>query len=156
MPNESKSPHPFGHYRLDIMAYLDPASKPGSYPIMLSDRNCQKFRKNVQIIFKYSRYFWQFLQTSDRICIKKRVFYPSHTFRVIWMFPHIMTWCVVERFFNPIPTSHGWNQPIYERHVTKSGRNRVKIVHIYFCHLFQFYPSFDQQKKWALVQMTPI
>ena len=27
---------------------------------------------------------------------------------------------------NPIPTSHGRNQPIYERHVTKSGRNRVK------------------------------
>ena len=26
---------------------------------------------------------------------------------------------------NPIPTGHGWNQPIYERHVTKSGRNRV-------------------------------
>ena len=28
--------------------------------------------------------------------------------------------------FNPIPTGHGRNQPIYERHVTKSGRNRVK------------------------------
>ena len=27
---------------------------------------------------------------------------------------------------NPIPTGHGRNQPIYERHVTKSGRNRVK------------------------------
>ena len=27
---------------------------------------------------------------------------------------------------NPIPTDHGRNQPIYERHVTKSGRNRVK------------------------------
>ena len=30
------------------------------------------------------------------------------------------------RGFNPIPTGHGQNQPIYERHVTKSGRNRVK------------------------------
>ena len=29
---------------------------------------------------------------------------------------------------NPIPTGHGWNQPIYERHVIKSGRNRVKPV----------------------------
>ena len=29
---------------------------------------------------------------------------------------------------NPIPTGHGRNQPIYERHVTKSGRNRVKGV----------------------------
>ena len=29
---------------------------------------------------------------------------------------------------NPIPTGHGRNQPIYERHVTKSGRNRVKEV----------------------------
>ena len=27
---------------------------------------------------------------------------------------------------NPIPTSQGRNQPLYERHVTKSGRNRVK------------------------------
>jgi hypothetical protein len=30
--------------------------------------------------------------------------------------------------FNPIPTSQGRNQPLYERHVTKSGRNRVKTV----------------------------
>ena len=30
--------------------------------------------------------------------------------------------------FNPIPTGHGRNQPIYERHVTKSGRNRVNIT----------------------------
>ena len=27
---------------------------------------------------------------------------------------------------NPIPTSQGQNQPLYERHMTKSGRNRVK------------------------------
>ena len=27
---------------------------------------------------------------------------------------------------NPIPTGHGRNQLIYERHVTKSGRDRVK------------------------------
>ena len=27
---------------------------------------------------------------------------------------------------NPIPNSHGRNQPIYERHVTTAGRNRVK------------------------------
>ena len=26
---------------------------------------------------------------------------------------------------NPIPTGHGWNQPIYECHVTTAGRNRV-------------------------------
>ena len=30
--------------------------------------------------------------------------------------------------FNPIPTSQGRNQPLYERHVTKSGRNRFKSV----------------------------
>ena len=29
-------------------------------------------------------------------------------------------------FLNPIPTGHGRNQLIYERHVTKSGRDRVK------------------------------
>jgi hypothetical protein len=27
--------------------------------------------------------------------------------------------------FNPIPTGHGRNQPIYECHVTTAGRNRV-------------------------------
>ena len=27
---------------------------------------------------------------------------------------------------NPIPTSQGRNQPLYEHHVTKSGRDRVK------------------------------
>ena len=32
----------------------------------------------------------------------------------------------LQKTFNPIPTGHGRNQPIYERHVTKSGRNRVK------------------------------
>ena len=31
-----------------------------------------------------------------------------------------------ESFFNPIPTGQEQNQPLYERHVTKSGRNRVK------------------------------
>ena len=37
-------------------------------------------------------------------------------------------WCSATLFhlsFNPILTGHGRNQPIYERHVTKSGRNRV-------------------------------
>ena len=29
--------------------------------------------------------------------------------------------------FDPIPTGQGWNQPLYERRVTKSGRNRVKM-----------------------------
>ena len=29
---------------------------------------------------------------------------------------------------NPIPTGHGQNQPIYEHQVTKSGRNRVKLL----------------------------
>ena len=33
---------------------------------------------------------------------------------------------ILQDLFNPIPTGHGRNQPIYERHVTKSGRNRVK------------------------------
>ena len=27
---------------------------------------------------------------------------------------------------NPIPTCQGRNQPLYEHHMTKSGRNRVK------------------------------
>ena len=32
-------------------------------------------------------------------------------------------------FLNPIPTGHGRNQPIYERHMTKSGRNRVNTYY---------------------------
>ena len=28
--------------------------------------------------------------------------------------------------FNPIPTGHGLNQPIYSYHVTQAGGNRVK------------------------------
>ena len=34
--------------------------------------------------------------------------------------------CSQKGFPNPIPTGHGRIQPIYERPVTKSGRNRVK------------------------------
>ena len=30
--------------------------------------------------------------------------------------------------FNPNPTGHGRNQPIYECHVTTAARNRVKSV----------------------------
>ena len=33
----------------------------------------------------------------------------------------------MQNVFNPIPTGQGRNQPLYERHMTKSGRNRVKI-----------------------------
>ena len=32
----------------------------------------------------------------------------------------------VSEDLNPISTGQGRNQPLYERHVTKSGRNRVK------------------------------
>ena len=31
---------------------------------------------------------------------------------------------------NPIPTSQGQNQPLYQRHVTKFGWNRVKITEL--------------------------
>ena len=30
--------------------------------------------------------------------------------------------------FNPIPTGKGQNQPLYERHMTKFGRNRVNSM----------------------------
>ena len=37
---------------------------------------------------------------------------------------------------NPIPTSHGRNQPIYECHVTTAGRNRVKeVILIHFTEI---------------------
>ena len=38
---------------------------------------------------------------------------------------NLNTPCEKIREFNPIPTSQGRSQPLYERHVTKSGRNRV-------------------------------
>ena len=31
---------------------------------------------------------------------------------------------------NPISTGTGWNQPIYEYHVTTAGRNKVKLLAI--------------------------
>ena len=33
--------------------------------------------------------------------------------------------------FNPVPTGQGRNQPLYEHHVTKSGRNRVNCAICY-------------------------
>ena len=42
------------------------------------------------------------------------------------------------RYHNPIPTGHGQNQPIYERHVTTAGRNRVNSKKIFSAlHYFQ-------------------
>ena len=40
-----------------------------------------------------------------------------------------------DQSFNPIPTRRGRNQPLYERHVTTSVRNRVKGSHS-ICKLF--------------------
>ena len=57
--------------------------------------------------------------------------------------------------FNPIPTSTGWNQPIYEYHVTAAGRNRVEnqyftqFINTNVLFVFQF-SSFSQllKKYW--------
>ena len=38
----------------------------------------------------------------------------------------------IEIWFNPIPTGQGRNPPLYEHHVTKSGRNRVNKQHNIF------------------------
>ena len=38
---------------------------------------------------------------------------------------------------NPIPTGQGLNQPLYERHVTKSGRNRVNLTDMPAQFIFQ-------------------
>ena len=48
-------------------------------------------------------------------------------FPYYYIFTPILTlFCIEEAsFLNPIPTGHGRNQPIYERHVTNAGRNRV-------------------------------
>ena len=44
--------------------------------------------------------------------------------KFLWLFQKSWTLKAV----NPFPTGHGRNQPIYERHVTKSGRNRVNEI----------------------------
>ena len=38
------------------------------------------------------------------------------------------TFLIKKTEFNPISTGHGRNQPIYERHVTKSGRYGVNTT----------------------------
>ena len=45
---------------------------------------------------------------------------------------------VVTVFLNPIPTSQGRNQPLYERHMTKSGWNRVKYFFVCFTGRHEF------------------
>ena len=40
---------------------------------------------------------------------------------------------LIFNFLNPIPTRWGRNQPLYERHVTKSVRNKVKSVTVNRC-----------------------
>ena len=50
--------------------------------------------------------------------------------------------------FNPIPTGQGRNLPLYERHVTKSGRNRVNIGNQgakQQYYLFNFQNQFKEQ-----------
>ena len=37
-----------------------------------------------------------------------------------------LTMDALSSLVNPIPTGQGRNQPLYERHVTNSGSNRVK------------------------------
>ena len=37
-----------------------------------------------------------------------------------------------QELLNSIPTGHGRNQPIYEHHVTKAGRNRVKPLWVFY------------------------
>ena len=46
---------------------------------------------------------------------------------------------------NPISTSQGWNQPLYERHVTMSGRNRVKLAPCAFYQSFHCSVEYDIQ-----------
>ena len=55
----------------------------------------------------------------------------NNTFHTCQKFKNIHWAIYIPNFaLNPIPTGHGRNQPIYERHVTKSGRNRVKQIKI--------------------------
>ena len=44
--------------------------------------------------------------------------------------------------FNPIPTSQGRNQPLYELHMTESGRNRVEYLPTYQMNKFTFHIGF--------------
>ena len=45
-----------------------------------------------------------------------------------WVMPKKLVEGETGRRPNPIPTGQGRNQSLYECHVTKSGRNRVKVV----------------------------
>ena len=55
---------------------------------------------------------------------KKRFAYPQNP--ILWTVTDTDFRSRTECEFNPILTGHGRNQPIYERHVTTAGRNRVK------------------------------
>ena len=47
--------------------------------------------------------------------------------------------------FNPIPTRQGRNQPLYESHVTKSGRNRVKDMHFTIMTFYFFSRNYERK-----------
>ena len=50
---------------------------------------------------------------------------------------------------NPIPTGQGQNQPLYEHHVTKSGRNRVNEI-----KLILDTPGMNKETKLTLIGST--
>jgi hypothetical protein len=70
-----------------------------------------------------------FLQNMGRKCCVQKLFWMSKTISFHNMFsPYSELVGFMYWSFNPIPIGHGRNQPIYERHVTKSGRNRVNSM----------------------------
>ena len=113
-------------------------------PIVLSEFKCWQFVKTCQkLVFKVN-----FLCQKSSLIWIFQIFSPIKNyilgahFLILSSFYKSMPifyWTfgsAPRKLVNPIPTGQGRNQPLYERHVTKSGRNRVKlniIVHYSLC-----------------------
>ena len=85
-------------------------------------------KTKISLLLNFTHFIYDQLEKSKQkqtrltqIC---NFFYDIYTkIVVLQLFPDFLLYVV-----NPIPTGHGRNKPIYERQVTKSGRNRVKFA----------------------------
>ena len=74
--------------------------------------------------------FWK-LKLLKHFVYKNHIHFSINEFRVdVDLSTKIFSLCksAILHPINPIHTGQGRNQPLYERHVTNSGRNRVKLL----------------------------
>ena len=98
-----------------------------SPPILMLLISKENKEKNVNFREKVARFFEPVLFLPRKIIKQPKTTSPTTLTTLLnfqTFFPPVCNFCV-----NPIPTGHGRNQLIYERHMTKSGRNRVKNLH---------------------------